>query len=840
MGTQSSKYTAILILVSGSFVNAALGQSVKLVEKAPDPHGSPRPFRDARDVPLRTSIYFELAMPADVKLGGMDPLSAAVRLQPDQGDVVDLLGPGKQFGEGARGWIRPSGKSVFVYIEPGRPLKPATRYTVHISTASVDATRRRIDAGSWSFLTEAAPSAHALHYRLDLGAEPIQWHGQFFSGICNVIFCTRSANYGPTYELMRQARREHPRAWSLQRDFWLTGMEYRSPSGFFLSNLPNIVRERETRRIAVMEPAADGVVLRVEDVFGYEQYGIPAGRPVSEDYHAGDEVLIADGIHDARAKVLAVDRAAGTVTVSALPTPSDGWKIAYEGPLPDREDPDAPGRFPPGGCYLRKYQPPGTACYYWGRLDKEWDRAHQDGRRLMPNFADAPGDLSRDGRSWTTVKDYPQWHEVARTIAEHIIDRYGKDALGFTWSIFNEPDLLGVFWRGSWEDLQTYYDYTSDAILRAFEDRGYDSNKVMIGGLELGAIFGTNFVKLREFLAHCSPRAEAPGALPRNAAAGDHRLDGKRSRRVETLCSTHAGKGSPCDFLSIHSYNRSEMMAAKLIRAKEMALEIDPDFYKGLWVNSHEACPDWMPPPDEAAGDAYLGDGYFPSWCADLVHRQLIRAAADARFAYGETLLTVWPPPDNFATLNAITRVIHYRENDDRTDRTVTVPMPIFHVLSLLSDMGDRYWLVPERTLGGHVVGSYASRDEQGIIRVLLYSHHAQDTQSRSDASFEITLDLDGLGWKGPASVQEYRFDRDHNSPFRLIKKIIGNAGSAIASFTPATYTKTEVEQVRHMCQCQSTVSSHPRDAKGGLRLNVHVEGNSCNFLVIGPDPRVR
>jgi hypothetical protein len=836
MGRLNCTYAAILILIFGPSVGAVVRQPVKLVEKAPDPHGSPRPFRNARDVPLRTSIYCELATPADAKSITVDLQAVAVSLQPDHGDVIELLQPGQHFAEGGRGWIRPVGKSVFVYIEPGRPLKPATRYTVRVTAGAGGAAEQRIDIGSWSFLTEAAPSAHALHYQLDLGTPPVQWHGQFFSGICNVIFCTRSANYGPTFALMRQARKEHPRAWSLQRDFWLTGMEYRRPSGFFPSNLPNIVRERETRRITALKPVAGGVELRVEDVFGHAQYGIAGGRPVAADYHPGDEVLVADGEHDARAKVLVADNAAGTVTVGPLAMPPGGWKIAYEGPLPEREDPDAPGLFPPGGCYLRKYHPSGTACYYWGRLDKEWDLAHHDGRRVLPNFADATGDLSRDGRSWTTVKDYAQWHGVARTIAGHIIDRYGKDALGFTWSIFNEPDLLGVFWRGNWDDLQTYYDYTTDAILRAFEDRGYDSDKVFIGGLELGAIFGTNFVKLREFLAHCSPRAQTPGALPQNAAASDHRLDGKRSRRVEALCRAHAGKGSPCDFLSIHSYNRSEMMAAKLSRAKEIALEIDPDFYKHLWVNSHEACPDWLPPPDEAAGDAYLGDGYFPSWCADVVHRQLLRAAADPRFAFGETILTVWPPPDDFATLNAVSRVLHVRADASRTERTVTVPMPIFHVLSLLSDMGDRYWVLPERSVGGHVVGGFASHDEHGVIRVLLYTHHAQDTQSRSDASFEITLDLSGLGWRGPAAVQEYRFDRDHNSPYRLIQKIVGSPRSANTSLTPVAYPQAEVEKVQQLCQCQASRSTHSQDAAGRLQLKVHVEGNGCNFLVIGSD----
>ena len=116
-------------------------------------------------------------------------------------------------------------------------------------------------------------------------------------------------------------------------------------------------------------------------------------------------------------------------------------------------------------------------------------------------------------------KDYAQWHDVARTIAGHVIDRYGADALDFTWSVFNEPDLGPLFWRADWDELQKFYDYTTDAILRAFEDRGYDSSKVFIGGLELGGIFGTN-LRLREFLAHCSPRATAEGRLAAERRGG--------------------------------------------------------------------------------------------------------------------------------------------------------------------------------------------------------------------------------------------------------------------------------------------------------------------------------
>jgi hypothetical protein len=552
----------------------------------------------------------------------------------------------------------------------------------------------------------------------------------------------------------------------------MTGTEDRKPA-FFASNLPNIVRQRETRRIRVMEKRPEGALLHVEDFFGHQQYGIPAGRSVAADYHAGDVVLIADGLHDARTKVLAADDRAGTVLVGPVAAPPGGWQVAYEGPLPGREDPDAPGLFPPGGCYLRKVQPLGTPCYYWGRLDKEWDLVHRRyGRRLLVNFADAPGDLSLDGRSWTTVTDYALWHEVAGRIAGHLIDRYGAAALSFSWSIFNEPDLGPIFWWADWDELQRYYDYTTDAILRAFEDRGYDSDRVFIGGLELGGIFGPH-LKLTEFLAHCSPRATAKGALPLNAAVADPRLAGKRSRRVEKLCGQHGGKGSPCDFVSIHSYNRAEIMAAKLIRAKETALEIDPEYYRGLWVNSHESCPEWAPPPDEAAADSYLGNGYFSSWCIDVVGRQLRQAAKDPRYAFGETLLTVWPPPQNFAGMNAVTRVLRCDDNGNgRADRTVTIPTPVFHVLGLLSDLGDRYWVLPQQTVAGHVVAGFASRDERGAVRIVLYAHHAGDTQSRSQATFDIALNVDHLGWDGAARVQEYRFDRDHNSYFRQARAL--------------------------------------------------------------------
>ncbi len=787
------------VLVIPWVFSAASGAEIKVLSKAHDPYGSPRPAPGQQHVPLLTSFYVELGV------GGSSdtvvPESIGIELEPKGQPALAILRPGQQAPEGYRARFMPAkhaqaGTALAVYVDSERRLLPSTRYTMRVTARSREGAAVPASAAAWQFTTEAPPPTHPLSFELSLKSPAVRWHGGFFTGFCGTGFCTSAVHRLPTCRLMEQVRKTSPKAWSLQRDFWMTGMEHQPT--FLSGNLPNLVRERETRRIASIDKHPDGALLRVEDFFGHQQYGIPSGRPLSEDYHPGDEVLIADGVHDARAKVIRADNEQRTVLVTAFSAPAGGWKIAYASPPKAKEDPNAPGIFPPGGCYLRKFRPSGTPVYYWGRLDREWDLAHkQFHRRLLPNFADAPGDLALDGRNWTTAKDYVELHAATRAIAGHIIQRYGPATLEFPWSVFNEPDLMGFFWRSDWNELQKFYDYTVDAILRAFEDHGYDSRRVMVGGLELGGIFGTN-LRLVEFLSHCSPRAQAPGALASNAAFADRRLDGKRSKRVESLCKSHGGRGSPCDFISIHAYNRSQLMADKLIRAKEMALQIDAEYYAGLWVNSHESCPEWSPPPDPAYGDSYLGNGYFPTWCADVARRQLQRAAQDPRYAYGESILTYWAwPCENFEGRNDCVRAIRVDDNGDgKADRSVTVAMPILHFLGLVARMGPhhvgwlsravrdgsgdpsycvsslpgQYHVLPDRTVGGHVVSGFASQVDDALY-ILLYSHHALDTESRSEAEFDIALRLADLKPR-QVRVEEYRFDKDHNSYFRLGRQL--------------------------------------------------------------------
>jgi hypothetical protein len=769
--------STLIVLVG---ISSSLGDDIQLLRAKPDPYGYPRPAPGATHVPVGTSFFCQIGFKDKGTTDSVLPDTVSVRFRSREGAPIEMLSQGQRFADGYTGKITPSRKprsALAVYIEPTIALKPSTTYTVSVDARSRDGGVLSEKKGSWQFTTADAVTSHSVRFALDLSTPPVRWHGGFFTGFCKPSFCTSASNRIAGYELMERVRQNSPRAWSLQRDFSLTGMQHQPR--FLDGALPNVVRERETRRVLAIEQRGEHTLLRLEDFFGHQQYGIASGRPLSDDYHAGDEVLIADGVSLARARVIEV--VADTpeekaLLVTSFETPPGGWSIEYTRPLPKTEDPHAPGLFPSGGCYLRKFHPAGTPHYYWGRVDKEWDIAHRRfGRRLVVNFTDAPGDLAVDGGQWTYPKDYAEYHQVVRDYTSHLIERYGDACLDFVWSVFNEPDLAAAFWRSrDWNELQKFYDYTVDAILRSFEDHGYDSRRVIVGGLEIGAIFGVHIEGpiLKKFLCHCSPVATCEGALELNAAFADQRLEGKRSQRVEELCNATGGKGSPCDFISVHGYNASEMLAAKLRRAKELALETDAEFFADLWVNSFESCPDWAPPPDAAAADSYLGNGYFSTWCADVARRQLAAAAEDARYGFGETILTFWPwPNSNFRGHNNATQVIAVDDDGDgKKDREQTVALPILHFLGLLARMGNRFWVLPEQIIHGHVVSGFASRGDDAVS-LLVYSHNARDTQSRSKADFKIHLTSSAIPWRD-VRVSEYRFDKDNNSYYRLARQL--------------------------------------------------------------------
>ena len=84
------------MLAVGRWLQFLPSRQVELVEREPDPHGSPRPARVVRNVPVTTSIYLELGTPTRAKPGDVSPESVSVSLQERGGDALELLRPGRQ------------------------------------------------------------------------------------------------------------------------------------------------------------------------------------------------------------------------------------------------------------------------------------------------------------------------------------------------------------------------------------------------------------------------------------------------------------------------------------------------------------------------------------------------------------------------------------------------------------------------------------------------------------------------------------------------------------------------------------------------------------------------
>ena len=804
----------------------------------------PRPVSHAKDVPLHTTLYFELAAGADGE-GRPDPLDVdtlRVTLAEAGASPVVLLDAGRKWLGGASGRIFapavfPPAPNLGVYVVLPAPLKPATSYAVGVECKS------RLGAGlapdwiGWKFRTRAAQPPGRARLAGDV-ARTVRWQGQIFAGICKPNFDTsRVFDQLDSYDLMAAAKGPGPgpavcslqRDWPLCSDGWMGGL--------FDGN-PNLVRERETRVIVAMADEPGATVLTLDDLPEGPLYGIEPKRPLSADYHAGDEVLIADTARSERGIVLSADDAARRVRVKPLARKASEWKVTPKLHFP-KDNPATPDNFPHPGAYLRKFRPSGTPVYYWKRMEHEWDLVHRRyGRRLIVNFEATPCDLALDGvpgeggggGSPGPAKDWPQWHEFVRRVTAHLLKRYGNACYDFYWSIGNECDLRPMFWRADDEQLLKWYDYTADAVCRAFEDQGMDSSRARVGGIELGAI-APEPPLLRTALEHCSPREGRLGALEKNFAFADPALVGKRSKRVERLCAANGGRGSPCDWISLHQYKLSAAAVTQLTWARRTALAVDPDYYDRLFVNSNESCPDWSPGRDPGAHAMYHGNGYFVAWSADWSAKHVALAVADPRFARHETVLTVWPFDYDLAGMDSLTALLHADvDGDGKPDRVETVRKDVLNYLECVGRMPREYFALGEVPSGPVVLGGFGARDATAVYLVL-YGHDPGDVEGRGEGSLDAAVRLDSFPFDA-VEVESFPIDAANNSFYR-------EAVALLAKGPRTAFTLAEVARLREAAALGAvgpTVRVAAEKAAGGgrtLDLPVRLPANGVVFLVL-------
>lgn len=156
----------------------------------------------------------------------------------------------------------------------------------------------------------------------------------------------------------------------------------------------------------------------------------------------------------------------------------------------------------------------GKPIYNWEILDRIFDSFQDAGIRPLVEIGFMPKVLSTHPEPYRHTfpsgpinsiytgwayppKDYAKWAELVFRFVAHLRERYGDTELkSWLWEVWNEPDI--GYWQGTREEYFKLYDYSADAVLRAFP-------RAKIGGPDSTGPASAHAAEfLRLFLEHCA------------------------------------------------------------------------------------------------------------------------------------------------------------------------------------------------------------------------------------------------------------------------------------------------------------------------------------------------
>lgn len=224
----------------------------------------------------------------------------------------------------------------------------------------------------------------------------------------------------------------------------------------------------------------------------------------------------------------------------------------------------------------------GKPVYDWTITDRTFDEWKSAGVRPFVELGFMPKDLAASvtgvnayqmhypqptmaGASNNPPKDYALWGELVRKFTEHLVERYGREAVSsWYFEVWNEPDIL--YWHGTREEYFRLYDYAAAGVRAALPQAKVGGPATTGPGSEKSRDF------LEAFLRHClNDRSMADG------------------------------KPVPLDFISFHPKGRPEvalghvrMGLANELNAAKAGFEIVAKFprFRNLPIILSEADPE--------------------------------------------------------------------------------------------------------------------------------------------------------------------------------------------------------------------------------------------------------
>ena len=393
----------------------------------------------------------------------------------------------------------------------------------------------------------------------------------------------------------------------------------------------------------------------------------------------------------------------------------------------------------------------GRPVYNWSIVDQIFDTYQATGITPLVEIGFMPEALSPHPepyrhhwpKDFDTGWAYPpnsyhEWSDLIYMWVRHMAGRYGMAQVAkWEWEVWNEPDIL--YWHGSVEDYNKFYDYTVAAVRRALPNARVGGPATTGPASQRAAEF------LRAFLKHC--------ASGRNYATEK--------------------KGAPLDFISFHAKGTAKLvdghvelnLGANLRDVEEgfALIETFPTFRQLPVVLSESdpescaACDAMSHPQNE-----YRLTSQYASYEAELLYGTLALARRHHINLEGTiSWAFVFPGQPIFAGLRAFT--------------TNDIDLPVLNAFRMFGFMkGER---VAAESTGGLAVGDVlessaktkpdvnviATRDSHRV-NALVWSY---DDDSNQSASTEIRLRIEGLP-QGVSRVllEHWGVDRDHSNAY--------------------------------------------------------------------------
>ncbi len=447
----------------------------------------------------------------------------------------------------------------------------------------------------------------------------------------------------------------------------------------------------------------------------------------------------------------------------------------------------------------------GNPIYNWQIVNRIFDTFQQSAVKPLVEIGFMPEALSThpepyrhnfpNGSIYTgwayPPKDYQKWAELVFQLTKHLRERFGDaEVKTWLWEVWNEPDI--DYWKGTPEEYFKLYDYSADAVRRAFPE-------AKIGGPDTTGPARPKAAEfLKQFLQHCESG--------RNYATGK--------------------TGTPLDFISFHpkgsptwQSDHVQMGIATQLNAIDQGFKIVSAFPKWrdtpviLGESDPEGCAACSAEKNPQNG--YRNGPLYASYTAEAVDRTLELAARDHVNLMG---IVTWA-----FEFEGQPYFAGYRELASNG-----LDKPVLNAFRMFGLLGDRLEATSSAALDSNLVlhegvrqkpdvNVIATRSENAV-EVLLWNYHDDDLAA---APALVNVQINGFPEKVVHGMLEhFRIDSAHSNAFTAWKDL----GS------PQTPTAEQYKNLESAGQLQLLTSPawvHIRNGTAQLQIELPRQGLS-------------